>query len=621
LQRRCQRRNAAGCAVAIRETARDNAGEVEFRVLGPLEVSAAGRPLPLGGRKQRAVLALLLLDANRLVPRDRLISEVWGPEPPAQVEASLRVYVARLRKLLAAENSSRSILETRPNGYVLRVEPGTLDLDRFRQLVASGEAALAGGRPADAADALADALALWRGPALVDLGEDEWARRESALLDDLRLRALEERITADLALGRRDELVAELEGLVAAHPYRERLTGQLMVALYQAGRQTDALDVYATARDTLREEFGLEPTRELRDVQRRILVQDPELDAAAPVTEPAAPVPRRRLLGVSFAATVLVAAVAGAWLLAGSDQRAASSPPVLRGNSVVAIDPTTASILGEVRIGGRPSGIAVGARSVWVGNRDDRTLVRIDPRRRTVVRTIGLGHVPGSITVGGGSVWVASESGAAVLEVDPDTNAVVATIPLLETGAICCPRQLAFARGSLWVSYHGPRLTRIDSGRRRAVITPFRDVVAIGSSMHSLWAVRGFKSEVIQRLEPLGDPIRIDALGPISPSRLGTAGLAVGDRAAWVASQDGAIVRIDTDTSRVTASVSLDRPLHALALAQQGVWLLDREGRIHRVSPTSGRVLKTISLGVYAPYQVDTLAVGEGAVWVTALER
>jgi DNA-binding SARP family transcriptional activator/DNA-binding beta-propeller fold protein YncE len=607
--------------VLRRRTTRNHAQQwpqVEFRILGPLEASKAGEPLSLGGRKQRAVLALLLLNANYVVPRERLIDEVWEQDPPAGAEGSLRVYVARLRKLLAAGNGSGSILETHANGYALRIDPDALDLNRFKRLVATAEQARAEGRLAEAAEELAEALGLWRGPALGDLASEEWARGEAAALDDLRLGALEERVDADLALGRHAELVSELETLVAVHPHRERLVGQLMLALYRAGRQPEALQAYAAASNALREEFGLEPTRALRELERRILLQDPELDVAVPKAARASPLRRRRLVGASFAATVLGASIVGAWLLTGSDERTASRAVALRGNSVVAIDPTNGSLLGEVRIGGRPSGIAVGARSVWVGNRDDETLLRIDPRRRTVVRTIGLGHVPGAITVGGGSVWVASESGHAVLQVDPDTNDVVATIPLRGTADLCCSVQVVFARGAAWVSYWR-LLARIEPGTGRAVVTRARDIVAIASNGQSLWAVRGVEADLVQRLEPRGDPLRIGAFGP--SANPGSGGLAVGDQAVWIASLEGALARIDPDTSRITASLPLGRNVSGVALGERALWVVGRDGVVLRMDPTNGRLLNASPLGVYPPYLVDTVATGEGAVWVTALER
>jgi DNA-binding SARP family transcriptional activator len=232
---------------------------MEYRVLGSLEVREADGPLPLGGEKQRVLLALLLLNANRVVSRDRLIDELWGENLPKTAVQSLQVYVSRLRKLLP-----EGVLQTRPPGYLLQVEPDALDLGRFESLRASGR--------------FEEALALWRGPALAEF-EEPFARLEGARLEDLRLATLEDRIDADLALGRHAELIGELETLIAQHPHRERLRRQLMLALYRSERQTEALAAYRDARAAL-DELGIEPSERLRMLERQILHHDPTLDLA-----------------------------------------------------------------------------------------------------------------------------------------------------------------------------------------------------------------------------------------------------------------------------------------------------------------------------------------------------
>jgi eukaryotic-like serine/threonine-protein kinase len=250
---------------------------MEFRILGPLEVRSDGRALDLGGQKQRALLALLLLEANRVVSRDRLIDALWEEEPPQTAVKALQVYVSQLRKQLGKDR-----LETKAPGYLLRVEPDELDLARFRRLQDQG--------------ALREALSLWRGPPLADLGDQRFAQAEIARLEELRLTCLEERIEQDLDRGRHAELVGELESLVKEHPLRERLRGQLMLCLYRSGRQAEALDVYQTARSALVEELGIEPGRELRERHQAILQQDPQLDLAAAAAPGAAP-PRSAFVG------------------------------------------------------------------------------------------------------------------------------------------------------------------------------------------------------------------------------------------------------------------------------------------------------------------------------------
>jgi DNA-binding SARP family transcriptional activator/tetratricopeptide (TPR) repeat protein len=238
---------------------------MEFRILGPLEVLENGRTVDLGGAKQRALLAILLLHANEVVSTDRLIDALWEDEPPETGRKALQVYVSQLRKALGKER-----LQTRAPGYLLRVEEEEFDLRRFPGLVASGR--------------LGEALALWRGPALQEFTYQRFAQSEIGRLEELRLACLEDRIEADLAAGRHGALVGELEVLVSEHPLRERLRGQLMLALYRSGRQAEALDAYQDARRALVDELGIEPSPELRELEMAILRQDASL-SLRPMTE------------------------------------------------------------------------------------------------------------------------------------------------------------------------------------------------------------------------------------------------------------------------------------------------------------------------------------------------
>lgn len=270
---------------------------MEFHILGPLEVTKDAQPLSLGGPKQRAVLAVLLLHANEVVSVDRLVDEVWGDHPPEGATKTLQVYVSNLRKVLEPGRSGAApaqVLVTRRPGYLLNVAPEELDSSRFASLVASGRQALASARPGESAELLGQALALWRGPALADLSDEPFALTYMPALEEARVAAWEDRIEADLALGRHSEVVGELEELVAAHPLRERLRGQLMVALYRSGRQAEALRAYQQAREVLVEELGIDPSPALRDLERAVLDQDPALDG--PGRAPTAPSARRRRL-------------------------------------------------------------------------------------------------------------------------------------------------------------------------------------------------------------------------------------------------------------------------------------------------------------------------------------
>src|SRR5207248_4929795 len=275
----------------------------DFRILGPLEVSDETGPLLLGGQKQRAVLALLLLEPGRVVSVDRIVDALWGEQPPRTAMTSLQNFVSQLRKTLGSD-----VLETKSPGYRLRVESGQLDLDRFRTLVENARAAAP---PLERAARLREGLALWRGPPLADFEFEAFAQPEIAQLEELRLTALEERVEADLEAGSHAELIGELEALVEEYPQRERLRGQLMLALYRSGRQAEALQTYQAGRRLLVDELGIEPGRELQQLHGAILRQEAGLQA--PGTAPPSEDHFEQVLGALFAGrlvTVLGADVA-----------------------------------------------------------------------------------------------------------------------------------------------------------------------------------------------------------------------------------------------------------------------------------------------------------------------
>jgi DNA-binding SARP family transcriptional activator len=258
---------------------------MRFQVLGPLEVEADDGPLVLGGPKERLLLALLLTRPNQVVSVDALVRGLWGERPPATAAKTLQSHVKRLRRVLEpgrARGAVGDVLVTRQPGYLLRVAPGALDAARFEGLTDKARRALAEGRADAAASMLREALGLWRGQAFQEFLDSDVGAAESDRLADLRLVALEDRIEADLRLGRHRELVAELEGLVREQPLRERLWAQLLLALYRAGRQADALLAYQRARSVLVEELGIDPGTELRRLHAAVLAQDPGLDL--PVT-------------------------------------------------------------------------------------------------------------------------------------------------------------------------------------------------------------------------------------------------------------------------------------------------------------------------------------------------
>lgn len=267
---------------------------MEFRILGPLEVVDGERAVSLGGPKQRALLAILLLHANQVLSSDQIIDQLWGERPPATAIATLQVFVSNLRKALETERAKgaagRIIVTQRP-GYMLRVPPEAIDFQRFSRMIEESREALGRGEAETASRTLRHALALWRGDPLADFAYEPFAHHEIARLEELRQSAIEDRIDADLALGMHAELAAEIEALVVRYPLRERLRGQLMIAFYRSGRQADALAAYRDARDILAEELGIDPGPALQALERGILVQDSSIGPMARAAPPAARAP------------------------------------------------------------------------------------------------------------------------------------------------------------------------------------------------------------------------------------------------------------------------------------------------------------------------------------------
>jgi DNA-binding SARP family transcriptional activator len=543
---------------------------MEFRILGALEVVEDGRALDVGGPRQRAVLAILALHANQVVSRDRLIDELWRESPPATAQTALQVHVSQLRKALGADR-----IETRTPGYRLRIEPDELDVVRFEQLVTKARRAPA----ADAGDQLRQALDIWRGPPLADL-DDALARPERARLEEERMSAHELRITADLDLGRHEDLIPELEGLVQEHPLRERLRGQLMVALYRSGRQADALEVYREGRRLLDQELGLQPGDELRQLERAILEQDPALAPSATEQKAAS-----RLLARSEAAAIPA-------------------------DSVALVDHEEARVVGHVLVGRRPVAVVVGHGSVWVANADDGTVSRIDPGRREVIRTIGIGAPAIDLAVGSDAVWVANGSEGTVTRIDPNADAVVDTIDLRGSSDLAWNPTYAVDTGGglVWVAV-GPRhVVRIDPATDEVVGKTDVRHVPVGVAFHegTLWVAT--MAERALRIERGASAVMLEV-----PIGLPLA-LTVGERAVWVSDVQGQIWRINPDTAAVTQTTSVGIGLLGLCAADGAVWAtVNAEGTVARIDPGGGQVVGHVTVG-HAPTDI---AFDDGTLWVS----
>jgi DNA-binding SARP family transcriptional activator/DNA-binding beta-propeller fold protein YncE len=600
----------------------------EFRVLGPVEALVDSVRLELGGPKQRAVLALLLLRANELVLRERLIDELWGDAPPPTARETLKVYAGRLRKVLNGDGPSPRLV-THGGGYLLELDPDQVDVHRFLQLAERGSHTLGRGDAEAAAALLREALALWRGPPLADLGDAPFVRAERGRLEELRLTALEERIEADLAGGRAAAVVPELQQLTREHPYRERLHRQLMLALYRTGRQADALEAYRDLRGRLSTDLGLEPSPDSRDLERAILASDRALASppigprtsettATPQPElsPASgPLYRRPLPLAAAAVLVLVAlgALVSVLVLGGGGPGGLSE---VNPNHVGVIDPKTNRIVDEIQVGLRPDSIAVGKGAVWVGNLEDKTLSRIDLKTNEV-RTITLGNrTPTDIAMGGRAVWVALGREGSVARIDPRYEVVSKPIP------VAAPSQygsVVFGGGSLWAAFGDSTVARIDPRAERLVARSWAfnaDAIAYGAEVNALWVANDHGE--VWRFSPssfAGGPVQRQPLVSFGNESAPTAVSAFG-QFAWAANPGASVVSKIKDGGGPTTFPTAGRPV-AVAAGPGAVWVATQAGTVLRLDPASGKVVATIRTGNLP----SDLAIGGGRVWVTIQQR
>jgi DNA-binding SARP family transcriptional activator/DNA-binding beta-propeller fold protein YncE len=600
---------------------------MKFRLLGPLEVEGDHGVVSLGSGKQRALLSILLLRANESVSREGLIDGLWGDEPPASAGHSVEVYVSRLRKTLV-EAGGDAALTTRGSGYQLRVAPGESDASRFRQLLEEAH----GAEPRRASTLLSEGLALWRGRALSDVHLEGAARASVDGLEELRLVALEERIEADLALGRHRQLVGELQPLVSDHPLRERLRSQQMRALYGSGRQAEALDSYGGAQQAL-SELGLEPAPELKRLQRQILNHDPGLgppNAQSPVS-PGRRRPRRRRLTVF--AIPLAAAVAAA-LAIGLTRDSHATPVRVVGttNSVGLFDTKRRRLVADIPSGslstashsGSGPCIAVGFGYVWACNAIDRTVLRVDPRTRSVTRTIGLGASPGALAVGHGFVWVEPVSGTELLKLDSDGNLIQRIAlrpppkPFRPTPG---PVSVAAGRDAIWAVHGLASVAKIDPSSGRVL----RDTIGFGGALvgeivptrTAVWAPAVSAGRVL-RLDPETDTL-VEETEPAGGGLASWTAVAAGAGGIWVADQQGGtgvvskVWLVDPTTDLVEGSVSVDSYPRGLVVRDGKVWVVcSLAGTIDEIDPATLSVISRRSLGGH-PLDV---ANGPDGLWI-----
>ena len=436
---------------------------LEFRLLGPLEAWREGERVDLGAPKQRAVLALLLLHRGEAVSTERIVDELWGEQPPRAATKSVQVYVSGLRKALGDDS-----LETRGHGYALNAGPASVDAERFEERLGEGRELLSSGDAGKAAATLREALGLWRGPALADFLYEDFAQEAIARLEELRLAALEARIDADLARGRHSDLVPELDAARREHPLREGFRGQLMLALYRSGRQSEALEAYQAGRRELLER-GLEPGPSLRELEAAILRQDPELGAAARSPRPVA---RRRAgwLIAAGGALLLAAAVAAAVVVLTSDETSAS-PPLAHGVAAISAPGRDVDSFTHTRT--LPGNVAVGDGAVWVLDTGGTGGVsRIAPDTGEIEARFDAKGPAVEVAAGGGAVWVGTVGGeggtntfVSVSRLDGRTGKVTRVTELPGGGEVFptagLPR-LAFGAGAVWAVNPDGSISRLD---------------------------------------------------------------------------------------------------------------------------------------------------------------
>jgi DNA-binding SARP family transcriptional activator/ABC-type branched-subunit amino acid transport system substrate-binding protein len=599
---------------------------VDVRILGPLEVVAGDRVLDVRGQKQRALLAILVVHANEVVSPDTLADELWAEEPPPSAAKTLQAHISRLRDALvgASDDSGALTLQTHGHGYRLVLGPEQLDSRRFADLLEAGRKLRAEGDAKKAAATIRRALDLWRGPALVEFADEPFAQNEIARLEELRLSAVEDRVEADLDLGRHRELIPELEGFVRREPLRERARGQLMTALYRSGRQAEALRVYQDGRRQLADDLGVEPSETLQDVERRILRQDPDL--AAPRSGPTVRVGRREAAmprWIVLAAALGVGAIVGAvaWT-------AINANPPTDAAGVAVLDPASGEQLATVPLGTSPSFVAVGDGRVWVVDADDRTLTQIDQATRSVRRTFSTAATPTDVAVGAGAVWIgnAAESSTtdrsgsllpvSIDRLDPLTGDVAKRInlpvgpPGSDFDALAAGlsrRHVAATTDAVWVIGPDLAVSRIDP-RSNEIVATIADLQAenIAAGEGEVWATSG--GEVVEI-----DPVRNAVASRTELTEYGLSDIAIGAGSAWLADPGvGKVWRIETGSPGAPVQIDVVPWVASVTFGSGGLWATSEVAdEVHRIDPRSntaamvGRVPSPRGIGA-----------GDQAIWV-----
>ena len=437
------------------------------------------------------------------------------------------------------------------------------------------------------------------------MADEPFAAAEIRRLGELRARAAELAIDADLAAGRHGEVIAELDALIAEHPLRERLHAQRMLALYRAGRQAEALEAYRRARTLLVEQIGVEPGPALRELHAAILVQDPALSPGEALSRTAPQPPRARRHRAMLAAGALVL-LTGLVAFAIARMGQTDGLDRIAEHAVGVIDPDGGAITAQYAVGRGPAAVAPGQGSMWIANALDGTVTRIDPDRDLAV-TIPVGGAPAALAFGAGSLWVADSDAGSVAQIDPGSNSVEQRI---EVGN--APRAVAVADGALWVvSASNSTIERVDLDRARVTrsIPLATNPTAVAAGAGALW-VASEEAGTVTRIEPRSGTVTQAIRVGNGPSAV-----AIGERAVWVVNRhDGTLSRIDPATGAVSWTVPVGGDPSAVVAGEGAVWVAAGDGHVRRVDPREPRVLETIAVGAPA----TAIATSGGRVWAAA---
>ena len=581
-----------------------------FRILGPLEVELSDEHVVALGRRERALLGVLLLNAGEVVSVERLIDGVWGEAPPSSAKHMVHEYVSRLRTALG--DASR--IQTRVPGYLVICSDEELDTRLFSQFAATARAAASADEHAVALRVYEQALGLWRGDALAGVELEGAAQIDAARLDQERRSVAEERVDSALALGRHRELIPELERRVSEEPLRERSRAQLMLALYRAGRQIEALECYREGRALLVDHAGVEPGRELRELERDILTQDPALDLAPAMRgderSASSTQARRHRVRVAILSGVLLAAAVSALVFVLGQSDSAQALARIDASSAGAIDPSNNRLVDQVRVGAGPGPMATGFGSLWVVNEFDDTVSRIDPASGMVLQVIPVHGDPTAIAVGADFVWVTCSATRSVDRIDPRVNRRTQTVRVGNG-----PSGIALSPGAVWVTNRlDDNVTEIDarSGHVRGAHDAGPSPSAVAYGLGALWIANESSSKVT-RLDPATGGI--EAVIPVGN---GPEAVAVGNGAVWVAnSLDGTVWRIDPRRDAVASVIAVGSGPSSVLADDGAIWVADSyDRRVVRIDPATNLITSKIDVGS-GPQSLASIG---GRVWLSTRE-